>query len=150
MAAVALTTAAAQPALAGAPGPPQPTQPAPAKPAAATATPAPAPPTAAAKPPAPTPAPAPKPAGQVEVAIGDFSFTPKTLRVPVGTTVVWTNRGNAPHTVTADNNSFVSDTLRNGQSFRHTFTQAGTFPYFCEFHGGPGGVGMTGVVQVGG
>ena len=34
-----------------------------------------------------------------EVKIDNFSFTPATLTVPVGTTVTWTNRDDIPHTV---------------------------------------------------
>lgn len=90
----------------------------------------------------------PAAAGQVEVAIGDYSFAPDEVRVPLGTTVVWVNQGQAPHTVTADDGSFDSQTLRNGQRFSHTFTRAGTFAYACEFHGGPGGVGMAGIIRV--
>ena len=83
------------------------------------------------------------------VMIGDGGFSPATLRVPVGTTVVWTHRGQAAHTVTADDGSFRSGTLRDGATFSHAFTTAGAFAYFCEFHGGPGGNGMSGVIIVG-
>lgn len=36
------------------------------------------------------------------VAIQNYSFTPGSLTVPVGTTVTWTNREFDVHTVTAD------------------------------------------------
>jgi len=38
-----------------------------------------------------------------------------------------------------------SGTLNNGQSFSFTFTQKGTFPYFCTFHSA---MGMVGTVTV--
>lgn len=45
--------------------------------------------------------------------------------------------------------AFVSGNLAgNGASFSHTFTVAGSYPYYCRFHGGPGGQGMSGVVTV--
>ena len=44
---------------------------------------------------------------------------------------------------------FASGNLAgNGASFSHTFSTAGTFPYFCRYHGGRGGVGMSGVIPV--
>jgi len=79
----------------------------------------------------------------VEVDISNFSFGPNELEVKVGTTVTWTNKDNAEHTVTADDGTFDSGTLGKGSSFSYTFTEAGSFPYFCEFH-----YSMTGVVTV--
>lgn len=67
-----------------------------------------------------------------EVEIKDFSYIPDTITVPKGTTVIWTNRDTAPHTVTAD--SFESGTLNLGQMFTYTFNQAGTFEYRCTIH----------------
>src|SRR5207253_4798767 len=102
--------------------------------------PAAAPTTAAAAPPA---------AGSTQVAIGDNTFTPKEISIPVGGTVTWTHQGQRKHTVTADDGSFKSDTLEAGATFKQTFAKAGTFPYYCEFHGGAGGGGMSGVIKVG-
>lgn len=87
------------------------------------------------------------------VDIGDNFFDPKDLTIPVGTTVTWTNNGNNPHTVTADDESFDSgaspaEYMQNGDRFSHTFTTAGKFPYYCRVHGGPGGVGHAGVITV--
>jgi plastocyanin len=87
--------------------------------------------------------------GNSEVAIGDNTFTPKEISVPVGATVVWTHQGQRKHTVTADDGSFKSDTLDPGATFKQTFTKPGTYAYYCEFHGGPGAAGMAGVVKVG-
>ncbi|RMH35798.1 MAG: endonuclease, partial [Gammaproteobacteria bacterium] len=44
--------------------------------------------------------------------------------------------------------SFEQPAGSDWTTFRHTFTQAGEFPYFCSIHGGPGGVGMAGKVIV--
>jgi plastocyanin len=38
--------------------------------------------------------------------------------------------------------------LRSGATFEHTFAEAGTYLYFCELHGGPGGAGMAAEVSV--
>ena len=45
---------------------------------------------------------------------------------------------------------FVSGDMGNGQSFQHVFTKSGSFPYFCRYHGGAGGVGMAGTITVSG
>lgn len=82
------------------------------------------------------------------VAIVDGGYREREISVPVGTAVVWTSQASAPHTVTADDGSFDSGTLQSGSSFSFTFDSAGTYPYFCEFHGGRGGTGMSGVVVV--
>ena len=34
--------------------------------------------------------------------------------------------------------------MEAGAAFKQTFAKAGTFPYYCEFHGGAGGVGRGG------
>ncbi len=113
-----------------------------------TATPQPAP-TATAEPrstPAPTAtveptATADAPAGDssTQVASDISGFTLEVLRVPVGSTVTWTNRDNSGHTVTAGspevpNDEFASLTLNRSDSFSHTFETAGTFLYYCAIH----------------
>lgn len=70
----------------------------------------------------------------ITVDVVDFAFEPGTLSVPVGTTVTWTNRGERPHTITADDGSFDSGRLDPGEEFSFTFDTAGSFTYFCGFH----------------
>ncbi|MBV8982821.1 MAG: cupredoxin family copper-binding protein [Acidimicrobiia bacterium] len=78
------------------------------------------------------------------VSIQNFSFQPHDVTVNVGDTVTWTMRdANTQHTVTADDNSFSSSALSVGQTFSHTFSQAGTFTYHCNIH-----PSMTGSVTV--
>ncbi len=84
----------------------------------------------------------------VGVTIQDSQFSPKVLTVKKGTTVTWTNQGQMKHTVTADDGKSFDHQLDPGQSFSFTFDQAGTFAYYCRFHGGPGGAGMSGSVVV--
>ena len=86
--------------------------------------------------------------GPPTVSMLDNTFTPKELHIKAGQTVVWINRGQAIHTVTADDNSFDSGNLNTGAQYRHTFTQPGRYPYYCLIHGGAGGLGMAGVVIV--
>lgn len=87
-------------------------------------------------------------AAQHSVSALDNYFTPKNITVAQGDTVVWTNNGILQHTITADDSSVDSGTLRHGNTVALRFNTAGMFPYFCRFHGAPGGVGMAGTVTV--
>ncbi len=66
---------------------------------------------------------------------GVYSFSPATLTITKGTTVTWTNKSDAPHTVTSDNSAFTgSGNLSESQTFQMTFTTAGTYTYHCSIH----------------
>jgi hypothetical protein len=67
--------------------------------------------------------------------IRDGTFAP-ALTVAAGTTVTWTNEDWAPHTATAEDGSFDSGRLNQGDSFDQTFDEPGTFAYHCSFHPG--------------
>jgi plastocyanin len=96
-----------------------------------------------------TTASAPPPAGnEVKIDIVQFEFGAGPATVKVGTKVTWTNLDTAPHTATADNNSFDSGTLQKGQSFSFTVQQTGSFDYYCALHGGPGKQGMSSTLTV--
>jgi plastocyanin len=69
-----------------------------------------------------------------QVAIRSFSFQPPDPTVRVGEAVVWTNRDDVVHTVTADDRSFDSAILSSGEAFRLTPERAGEFPYTCTIH----------------
>jgi plastocyanin len=68
------------------------------------------------------------------VEVKNFSFTPQTLTVPVGTTVTWKFDDTTDHTVTANDNSFTSQPLMGGKTYTHTFTTAGKVDYHCSIH----------------
>ena len=76
---------------------------------------------------------APRP-DPVEVRIDNFSFGPAELKVPVGTTVTWTNHDDIPHTVVSTEKVFKSKVLDTDDTFSFTFNTPGTFPYFCSIH----------------
>lgn len=69
---------------------------------------------------------------------GTFTFSPASLTIKVGTTVIWKNSTQTPHTVTSDDgttfNSGDSTPIAPGATFSFTFTKAGTFAYQCDFH----------------
>lgn len=82
------------------------------------------------------------------VSVRDNSFAAPSITITAGDAVVWTDAGNNPHTVTADDGSFDSGTLSNGQTFSRTFTTPGTIRYYCRIHGAAGGLGMSGTIIV--
>ena len=71
----------------------------------------------------------------VQVAIQNFAFSPQMITIAPGTTVTWTQKDTAPHTVTSDTGAWTaSATLSTGQSFSYSFTKTGTYPYHCAVH----------------
>ncbi|HEV2193656.1 MAG TPA: plastocyanin/azurin family copper-binding protein [Nitrosopumilaceae archaeon] len=81
---------------------------------------------------------------------GQKYFDPADMSIKVGTTVVWTNKDSAAHTVTSGNPSagpsgtFDSGLIKAGNTFQYKFSSAGTTEYFCTIH-----PWMTGKVTVG-
>jgi plastocyanin len=72
--------------------------------------------------------------GENEVYINSMSFGPRTLKVEVGTKVIWTNHDVSSHTVTFDDGSVESGELVPGDSYEFTFTTPGTYNYHCSMH----------------
>lgn len=75
------------------------------------------------------------------------AYSPKDVTISEGETVVWVLRSGT-HSVTADDGSFEQPLGSNWSSYMHTFDAAGSYPYYCVLHGAPGGVGMSGTVEV--
>jgi plastocyanin len=81
-----------------------------------------------------------------------LAFSPSTVTVLPGETVIWTFQG-TPHSTTSNATSGpeVWDStivVVTGQTFSHTFTTPGTYPYYCKVHSSPTGTTMNGVVIV--
>lgn len=77
------------------------------------------------------------------------SFSPADLTVEVGDTVEWRNTSQGLHNVVADDGSFNSGSASTSNwTFQVVFVAEGDDPYYCEIHGGAGGVGMSGEVHV--
>ena len=87
-----------------------------------------------------TVAPAVQPAGSVataalKVTIRTLKYFPDTIQITTGETVEWMNNDLTPHTVTSDpGGELNSGSIDVGATWRHTFTQPGSFAYFCTFH----------------
>lgn len=87
-------------------------------------------------------------AGPVTVLLGPASYIPTILTVTAGTTVVFDNSSPLPHTATADNDAFDTGMIAVGQKKSVTLSTPGTFGFYCQFHGAPGGVGQSGTITV--
>jgi len=81
----------------------------------------------------------------VSVSIADNFFDVADIAIEPGTTVYWSNEGQVPHTVTADDGSFDSGQLNPGDSYIVNFLGSGVVSYHCELH-----PEMVGSVTVGG
>jgi plastocyanin len=75
-----------------------------------------------------------QPASAYVVKIDNFSFSPATLTVPAGTKVTWTNHDDMAHNVVSSEQKFKSKVLDTDDSFSTTFTETGTYQYFCGLH----------------
>jgi plastocyanin len=88
--------------------------------------------------------------GPNEVYMQDISFDPQTKEVDVNATVTWINQESIAHTVVSGNpenpsGQFSSDTLQENMTFEHTFSESGTYEYYCNIHGSD----MQGTILVG-
>ncbi|HEX4480151.1 MAG TPA: cupredoxin family copper-binding protein [Rudaea sp.] len=80
---------------------------------------------------------------EMTVTIEKFVFTPKEITVAPGTKVVWINKDETPHTISASDKGFVSKAMDTDDHYEVTFAKAGDFSYFCTLH-----PFMTGTVHV--
>ena len=77
-----------------------------------------------------------------------YCYKAPALTVKPGTKVVWKNTSSVPHTVTrckvstcklnggtGKDAKFGSKTINPGKTYTFTFHKAGTYRYFCTFHG---------------
>jgi plastocyanin len=81
--------------------------------------------------------------GGIAVKIDNFTFSPPSLKVKVGTTVMWKNEDDIPHTVVATDKTFKSGALDTDDGYSFTFAKAGVYEYFCSLH-----PHMTGKIEV--
>jgi len=88
-----------------------------------------------------------------QVSISSLMFMPSSVRIKAGSSVTWRNDEPITHTVTSGSFTGVDATtgLRSGQrpdglfnarlegegdSFTYTFTEPGTYSYYCDIHYG--------------
>lgn len=86
---------------------------------------------------------APAWAQEQKISISGYTFSPPEVTVTAGTKVTWTNHDQEPHSVMEKNKKFHSAALDTDDSYSFTFTQPGTYRYFCTLH-----PQMTGTITV--
>jgi plastocyanin len=84
-----------------------------------------------------------------QIQVKDNSFSPSTVQARVGDTIVWTNAGKMPHTVTANDGSFNHTPLSPGETFSYALRAQGTVAYVCSFHPGMSGTLVVGAALAG-
>jgi len=70
---------------------------------------------------------------------GQIYYDPQVVDTTIGTTVAWDNTDSTVHTVTSGeapeaDGIFDSEMMTAGDMFEFTFTEAGSYNYYCTFH----------------
>jgi len=99
-----------------------------------------------------------QPTGDWTKMLSDKCYNPSTIKVPAGSTVTWTNKDTASHTVTYAKNPLDATTwdldgkilfgmqlIMPNKSVSWTFKEQGEYPYFCAVH--PWMIGKVKVVE---
>lgn len=79
----------------------------------------------------------------VHVHIDGFAFLPHTASLLAGEWVTWHNHDRTAHRAVAEDLSFETPTIGEGETALTFFGEAATVPYICEFH-----TSMTGTIVV--
>jgi plastocyanin len=69
-----------------------------------------------------------------KIVVKDFMFVPTPLTVKAGSTVIWTNMDDEPHTVVSDTGLFKSGGMDTNESFSFKFDKPGTYHFTCSIH----------------
>jgi len=88
------------------------------------------------------PSPPSTPSGPVatdQVEVGNNTFTPANITVPINTTVKWTWGPDATIHNVNGSGGLASGDKTAGDSYSKAFTTAGTFNYSCTIHPGMAG-----------
>lgn len=74
------------------------------------------------------------PADAVRILVKDMAYTPSTVTISAGQTVIWEfDDPGVPHNAVALDGSFQSKLLMEG-TFEHTFNSPGTVDFRCTPH----------------
>lgn len=83
-------------------------------------------------------------AGTVEAGMEGVAFVPSTITAAVGDVIAWTNDDSLPHTATlTDDPACTTENLGTGETGALTFSEAGTYAFFCKIH-----PDMTGTIEI--
>ncbi len=84
----------------------------------------------------PTPTPTPKPPVTIVITIQNSGYTPKTVTVPPGSTLIFKNKSSLDHTVTQTNGTKFDSKNIPAMTGTYTLklTRPGTYQYDCTYH----------------
>jgi plastocyanin len=80
------------------------------------------------------PAAAPSGATSTVVHIRDDTFSPPSVTLKAGDKVTFVNDDDDAHTATADDGSWDSEGLNQGEKWSHVFSKGGKITYHCTVH----------------
>lgn len=87
-----------------------------------------------------------------QVSLVNIAFSPADITIGLNDTVHWVwQDGGIPHSTTSDpgQTELWDSGIHSGSfTFDHSFTNVGTFRYYCDVHGDVNGSGMSGSVRV--
>ncbi|MGH2898742.1 MAG: cupredoxin domain-containing protein, partial [Solirubrobacteraceae bacterium] len=98
---------------------------------------------------------APASAASQLVTVSDYAFSLPGVVIEPGESVTWSYAGGGldHHNVFFEDSMFTMPSVPLFAPWptmpTRTFSTPGVYPYYCQDHGGPGGVGMSGIVYVG-
>jgi plastocyanin len=69
-----------------------------------------------------------------KVDIQGFTFSPVQIKVKKGDAITFTNKDSMQHSATANDGSFDTGLMSNGESRAITFNTTGTVNYHCKLH----------------
>jgi plastocyanin len=69
-----------------------------------------------------------------QILIKDFMFSPMSLTVKAGSTVIWANKDDEPHTVVSDIGMVRSGAVNTDETFAFRFDKPGTYRFTCLIH----------------
>ncbi|HEV3310018.1 MAG TPA: cupredoxin domain-containing protein [Chloroflexota bacterium] len=79
----------------------------------------------------------------IKMSNGNYTYSPKSITVKVGTTIIWNNTTGTDHSVNTSNVKFGINDIPPHHKAKLTFKNVGTVKYHCAFHSY-----MHGVVKV--
>lgn len=91
----------------------------------------------------------------VTVDMFDNRFQYTEIQIPVGGSVTWVGAGRNPHNAVDADGAWSTETVfgsldqLEGDEATLTYDTAGTYVFYCTYHGSAGGDGMAGTLIVG-
>ncbi|QCP54663.1 hypothetical protein FAZ95_38000 [Trinickia violacea] len=69
-----------------------------------------------------------------EIVIKNFMFSPMSITVKAGTTVIWKNKDGEPHSIVNDAGLFHSSALDEDDTYQFKFDKPGVYNVRCGIH----------------